>query len=289
MSIILDLTRLLPGPLAARIMAEMGYQVLRLEPPQGDLMQHLSTEAYGWLNRGKETQTLDLKSPGGVEALKNLVKDAVVLLETNRPGVMERLGVGPDILRSLNPKLTYVRLAGYREEAFRSAPGHDLTYLAADGLLGRFEGVWPGLQLADASSAFWGALAAQQGMLQGGGFYEVYLAEAARTLAYPVVPNLSGDVLCYGLYQTLEGTVALGALEDHFWQHLCKGLERLEWSQAAFSPAKQGNPVYQALCAVFLSRNAQAWEDWGLANGVPLRAVQPAQTPEQLLPWSVYH
>ena len=284
--LVLDLTRLLPGPLAGRMLAEMGYEVLKLEPPSGDLMQTMAPEAYAWLNQGKQIRTLDLKSPEGMDELKALVKDAAVLLETNRPGVMERLGVGPEVLRAINPKLTYVRIGGYRETAFHQAPGHDLAYLAADGLLPHFDKVWPGVQLADSSAAFWAVIAAQQGMLQGGGFFEVYLAEAARTLAYPRVPGLTGTALCYGVYLTRGGKVALTALEPHLWSRFCRALDQPEWEDQAFSPTSPDNPVYRQLLAVLQTRSAAEWEDWARQEGVPLRMVQAGQVPETVLPWT---
>jgi crotonobetainyl-CoA:carnitine CoA-transferase CaiB-like acyl-CoA transferase len=282
---ILDLTRLLPGPLAGRMLAEMGYQVLKLEPPSGDLMQTMAPEAYAWLNQGKTVQTLDLKSEAGVDELKALVKEAVALLETNRPGVMERLGVGPLVLRAINPALTYVRIAGYRQAAFHQAPGHDLAYLAADGLLPRFDRVWPGVQLADSSAAFWAVIAVQQGMLQGGGFFEVYLAEAARAMAYPKVPHLNGGVVCYGIYLSKGGKVALTALEAHLWSRFCQALDKAGWEGQAFSPTSPDNPVYRELLAVWQTRSAQEWEDWATEQGIPLRMVRAAQHPDRVLPW----
>ena len=143
--LVLDLTRLLPGPLAGRMLAEMGYQVHRVLPPRGDLLEAASPEAYAWLHQGKSSETVDLKTPAGRERLQELVGEAVALLETNRPGVMERFGLGPETLRALNPQLTYVRLAGFRDTP--AQPGHDLAYLAADGLLERFEPAWQTVQL----------------------------------------------------------------------------------------------------------------------------------------------
>lgn len=285
MKLVLDLSRLLPGPLAGRMLAEMGYEVLKLEPPTGDLMQTMSPQTYTWLNQGKTICVLDLKSAEGVDELKVLVKDAGVLLETNRPGVMERLGVGPEVLRGINPALTYVRIAGYREPAFHQAPGHDLAYLAADGLLTRFDKVWPSVQLADSSAAFWAVMAVQQGLLQGGGFFEVYLAEAARAMAYPKVPNLSGGAICYGVYLTKGGKVALTALEPHLWSRFCQAVGKPEWEDQALSPTSPDNPVYRELLALWQTRSAAEWEAWAKDQGIPLRMVQASQLPDKLLPW----
>lgn len=281
-SIVLDLTRLLPGPLAARMLAEMGYQVLRLEPPSGDPARQHAPEVYAWLNRGKETRTLDLKSEAGCEKLKALAGEAVALLETNRPGVMERLGVGPDVLRAENPGLTYVRIAGYRSE---NSPGHDLAYLAGAGLLDHWEGAWQKLQVADSTGAFWAVIAAQQGMLLGGGFYEVYLAETANTLAYPKVPDIDGSAVCYSVYLARGGKVALTVLEPHMWERFCRALNREDWLSGAFSPTNPENPVYRGIQQTFMTQNAHEWEAWAKAEDLPLRAVQPYRAPASFLPW----
>lgn len=280
--LILDLTRLLPGPLAGRILAEMGYPVLRLEPPQGDLTRQWAPQAYAWLNQGKEIRTLDLKTPPGVAELRALAQEAGVLLETNRPGVMERLGVGPEVLRAANPRLVYVRLAGYREE---DTPGHDLAYLAGAGLLPRWEGAWERLQIADVSGAFWAVLAAQQGMLLGGGFYQVYLAEAAYALAYPQIPHLDGGAVCYAVYAAQEGQVALAALEPHLWERFCHALNRTDWLGGAFSPTRPENPVYREIRQTLMTRSADDWEAWAKALKLPLRALQPYRSPASILLW----
>ena len=128
---VLDLTRLLPGPLAGKLLWGMGFPVLKVEPPGGDPLKALAPEAYRFLNGEKEVLRLDLKRPEGREALLDLARKSAVLLDSNRPGVMERLGLGPEVLLGANPRLVYARLRGYRESA---DPGHDLTYLAEAGL-----------------------------------------------------------------------------------------------------------------------------------------------------------
>lgn len=286
--LVLDLTRLLPGPLAARILADLGFRVLRLLPPpklRGDLTETVAPEAYAWLNAAKASEIVDLKSPAGTQRLLTLARAASVLLETNLPGVMERLGVGPDVLRAANPRLAYVRLAGSRDPLYREAPGHDLGYLAAAGLLGCFAPAWKHFQFADTAGAFWGALAALDGLRQGGGFYEVYLEEAARAVAYPPLPFLDGSRVCYTLYACRDGEVALTALEPHLWERFCRAAERADWLAAAFTAAGEESGVYRELCALFATRTALEWEAWAREKTVPLRAVRPYTPPQSLLPW----
>jgi alpha-methylacyl-CoA racemase len=200
---------------------------------------------------------------------------------------MERLGVGPEVLRTIQPKLVYVRMAGFREEAWRQSPGHDLTYLAAAGLLGRLEPVWRNIQLADLCGAFWTAMAALDGLRRGGGFYEVYLSEAAQTVSLPAPPFLDGNACCYRIYAAAEGQVALAALEPHLWQRFCSAAEREDWVAAAMSPAKKENPTYVEICKFFAGRRAQEWEEWAGENRIPLRAVK--SEPQALVgaPWKM--
>jgi len=266
---VLDLTRLLPGPLAGKLLWGMGFPVLKVEPPGGDPLKALAPEAYRFLNGEKEVLRLDLKRPEGREALLDLARKSAVLLDSNRPGVMERLGLGPEVLLGANPRLVYARLRGYRESA---DPGHDLTYLAEAGLLGRFP--WQAFQFADLAGAYALALAALKGLCLGGGFYEVALAEAVRDIAYPPLPFLDGSVLCYGVYRAKEGEVALAALEPHLWARFCQKAGLPELLGAAFSPASPDNPAYARLCARFLERPALLWEAWAREEGVPLRAVR---------------
>lgn len=266
---VLDLTRLLPGPLAGKLLADMGFPVLKVEPPGGDPLKALAPEAYRFLNGGKEVLTLDLKAEEGQKRLLEWVREAAILLESNRPGVMERLGLGPEVLLAANPRLVYLRLRGYPDTP---DPGHDLTYLAEAGLLGRFP--WRAFQFADLAGAYALALAALKGLLLGGGVYEVALSEAVKSIAYPPIPFLDGSVLCYGVYRAREGEVALAALEPHLWARFCEKAGLPELVEAAFSPASPENPLYRTLCAFFAQRPAPAWEAWAREEGLPLRAVR---------------
>lgn len=283
--LVLDLTRLLPGPLAGKILAEMGYDVLRLVAPTGDMLEHIAPDTFQWMHERKRTESLDLKSHAGVERLRDLASHAAILLDTNRPGVMERLGVGPDTLLMLNPRLTYVRIAGFRDEQFHAEPGHDLAYLAADGLLERLSPAALQLQLADSTGAMWAALAAVEGVRKGGGFYEVYLAEAARVLAYPPILGLDGKLVCYSIYPCREGQIVLAGLEVHLWQRFCVAIERPEWLNEALGDADASNPTWRDICAVFAERTAHEWEAWALEHHVPLRAIAPNRVPSSVVPW----
>jgi alpha-methylacyl-CoA racemase len=284
--LVLDLTRLLPGPLAAKILVSLGFRVLRLEPPQGDFVESVAPDLYHWLNACKETERLDLKSPAGKERLITVAREAQVLLETNLPGVMERLQVGPEVLRAVNPELVYVRIAGYRDPKQKTLPGHDLTYLAASGLLRGLDSAWTRVQLADLCGAFWAVIAALDGMRQGGGFFEVYLGDAAMTAAYPQPAPLNGSTVCYSVYEASEGNVALAALEPTTWRRFCEAIAHPDWLQEGFSPAMPQNAIYRELCDLFRTRTAAEWDAWAVSNSVCLRAIQPHLQPAFMPPWS---
>lgn len=285
--LVLDLTRLVPGPLAVQMLQRVGFRAMRISAPGGDMLQQVAPEIYQALQAGKQSQTLDLKTSEGREQLLELVKQAAVLIESNLPETMERLGVGPEVLRAAQPKLVYVRMAGFREEAWKQSPGHDLTYLAAAGLVGRLEPVWRNMQLADLSGAFWTAMAALDGLRRGGGFYEVYLGEAAQTVALPSPPFLDGSACCYGVYAAADGQVALAALEPHLWQRFCSAAGHENWAGAGMSPAKKENPAYAEICKFLAARTVQEWEGWAGENRIPLRVVKGEPQAFAGAPWKV--
>ena len=283
--LVLEICRLFPGPLAGKILASLGFQVVRLIPPQGDLLETFAPELSAWLNASKTSEILNLKDDAGKERLRSLARVAQVVLDSNLPGVMERLDVGPEVLRAANFALVYVRLAGSRDPVFRNIPGHDLNYLAAAGLLPSLDSTWQRFQLADISSAFWMAIAALEGIRRGGGFYEIYAEEASQVFSYPKVPHLDGNTLCYAVYPCAEGSVSLAALESHLWQRFCRAMKRDEWANSAFTTATSANPIYLELCSAFSKRNADEWEAWAVEATVPLRKVRTLNSQELSSPW----
>ncbi|MAS10005.1 CaiB/BaiF CoA-transferase family protein, partial [Salinisphaera sp.] len=134
---VLDLTRLLPGPHATQLLAQLGAEVIKIEDPDGgDYARSLSPALFEQVNRGKSSITLDLRAAADVNAFKRLVAEADVVIESFRPGVMERLGCGYDTLAAINPKLVYAALTGYGQTGpLREAAGHDLNYLSLSGVL----------------------------------------------------------------------------------------------------------------------------------------------------------
>ena len=139
---VLDFSTLLPGPFASLLLADMGAQVLRVESPsRPDLLRQLpphdrgTSASHAYLNRNKRSLALDLKQPAAIEVIKRLVLDYDIVIEQFRPGVMDRLGIGYDVLKLLNPRLIYVAITGYGQTGpYRERAGHDINYLALSGL-----------------------------------------------------------------------------------------------------------------------------------------------------------
>jgi crotonobetainyl-CoA:carnitine CoA-transferase CaiB-like acyl-CoA transferase len=301
---VLDLTMLLPGPVATLRLAEMGADVLKIEPPgAGDaarvMMQSAADEVagrpgafYRLVNRGKRETRIDLKSESGRAVLLALARDADVLVESFRPGVMTRLGVGYETLRALNPKLVYCAISGYGSEGpFVDRAGHDLNYIGYSGVLDQLAArdgtpVLPNFQIADllggALAALTQILAALWQVARGGEgrFIDVSMAHAtyahnlvaqvalANDDAAAIQPGgglLNGGVPCYNLYRTQDGRwLAVGALELKFWQALCKALGREDWAERHWSLGQaiggaDAAALTRELAAIIAAEPLQNW------------------------------
>jgi crotonobetainyl-CoA:carnitine CoA-transferase CaiB-like acyl-CoA transferase len=266
---ILDLTRLLPGNYGTLLLADLGADVIKVEEPgRGDYMRWTppmvgdESAVHRALNRGKRSVTVNLKSEAGRAVLLRLAAGADALLESFRPGVMDRLGVGYDALRSDNERLVYCAITGYGQDGpYRDRVGHDINYIGYSGLLhatGLPGGppVLPAVQVGD----FGGGMAAALGTVAAvgearrtgrGRFVDVSMLDVVTSwmgvlmswyLATGEVPPrggmpLSGGLACYRVYRTSDGKhLAVGALEPRFWKALCDALEIPELVDRHFGP-----------------------------------------------------
>ena len=290
---VLDLTRLLPGGYCTQLLADLGADVLKVEqPPLGDEVRYSpplaptgESGAHLVLNRGKRSITLDLKADAGRQVLLDLVAGSDVLVESFRPGVMERLGVGRDRLLAAQPRLVYVAISAYGPGGpYAQVPGHDINAQAYAGALSLANGpdggpAVPYLQLADLASglqAALGALAAlrarDSGPLGTGQAVDVAMSDAVSSLltlaagAYAAgggVPSgreaLTGALACYGTYRCADGRhLAVGALEPKFFARLCELVGRPELAAWQYDPTRQGE-LRGALVAVFAERPRDEW------------------------------
>jgi alpha-methylacyl-CoA racemase len=306
---VLDLTRLLPGGFCTLLLADFGADVIKLEDTgAGDYVRWMGpgyegahesarSAAFLALNRGKRSVRLDLKKDGGVDALLRLARDADVLVESFRPGVLARLGAGWERLHAENPRLVYCAITGYGQEGSLAArAGHDLDYLARVGLLGLSgdaDGppVQAAGQIADLGG---GALPAAFGILAAlrerdrsgeGQLVDVSMADgalswlgmvAARYFASGEPPRrgsleLGGGILCYRPYRCADGWVALGALEPKFWGAWCAGVGRPDLVEHQFDPP--GSPAHAEVEAVFAGRTRADWEAFGAEHDCCLEPV----------------
>jgi len=290
---VLDLSRLLPGPYCSRILSDFGAEVIRIERPGGGdwsrYVPPLDPETgegllFRALNRGKKNLTLDLKAEEGKAIFFRLVETADVVLESFRPGVMERLGLSYDTLSEINPQLIYCSLSGYGQEgAHKGRAGHDLNYVGLSGLLdltgSREEApCMPGAAIADIAGALWAAIGILQAVVkrqQTGRGQRVdasLLGGALSTLSLPVAHwqggqplhrgtgDLGGGLVCYNIYQVKDGGyMTLSALEPKFWTAFCLAIGRADLVGQSFAPAVPGEPVYEDLCTLFQSRTRQEW------------------------------
>ena len=308
---VLDLSQYLPGPYATRLLADLGAEVVKVEPPGGDPMRTFLFQdhdaispLYKQINAGKTVIRLDLKNDRDSARLVQLVRSADVLLESYRPGVLARLGFNRERLGALNPRLVHCAISGFGQEGPASQrAGHDLTYLALSGMLhhtGTMQTpVIPFPPVSDYAAGLQAAgmiLAAllrreRQGM---GCFIDTSLFETVLSWQSfgqagiqrperPLEPGrslITGGVACYQIYRTAdEKFVVLGALEEKFWQAFCQTVGRPDWLPRQHEPMPQTSLIDE-LRALFATAPRDAWVD--LLSGADC-CFEPLLAPEEVL------
>jgi crotonobetainyl-CoA:carnitine CoA-transferase CaiB-like acyl-CoA transferase len=235
---VLDLSIWRPGPYCTQLLAEMGADVVKVEPPGGDPMRVFAA-LFADLNVGKRSAAVDLKADEGRAAVLGLAAAADVVVEGFRPGVAARLGIGPDEVRAVNPGAVYCSISGYGQDGpLAQVPGHDVNYQSWAGVLepgsGRAEPVLPRPPIADLAGGAYAALAICAALVRRGRTGEGEVVDVAMTdvlaswtgavapLTLPDGRVLGGRVAGYGIYATADGGwVSLGVLsEDHLWAAL---------------------------------------------------------------------
>jgi crotonobetainyl-CoA:carnitine CoA-transferase CaiB-like acyl-CoA transferase len=306
---VLDLSRLLPGGFCSLLMADFGADVLKVEDTgMGDYIrwsppyyegaeQGANSAMFLSLNRGKRSIRVNLKTEEGRDVLLRLVRDADVLLESFRPGVLDRLGVGYERLREENPRLVYCAITGYGQDGpMRDRSGHDMNYLGLVGLLGLTGDrggppVQAAGQIADLGG---GALMAAFGIMAAlrerdrsgeGQFVDVSMADGSLSWLAMVAaryfcedeapergdPELAGSLVCYRPYECADGWVTLGALEPKFWQNWCRGVGREDLIAKQFE--RPGSEAHAQVQEVFRSRTRDEWEGFASEHDCCLEPV----------------
>ena len=291
---VLDLTRLLPGPFCTVLLADFGADVIKVEDTAGgDYMRWMPplvddySAMFHPLNRNKRSLALDLKNPLGREAFLRLAATADVVVESFRPGVMDRLGLGFGALREVNPRLVMCSITGYGQDGpFRDRAGHDLNYAGVAGVLllgGGADGApaMPGLQVGDlgggaldAALAIMIALhhAARTGLGQHcdismvDGLISWTGVHASQLFATGAAPPPGGGMLtgrfpCYRIYACADGHLAVGALEPKFWREFVEVLGLPELADSGLVDGDEGRRTIASVQAVLVTRTRAQWEE----------------------------
>jgi len=290
---VLDFTTLLPGPFGAMILADWGAEVVRIESPtRPDMVRMLPpmddgvSACHGFLNRSKKSLALDLKRPDAVAVVKRLVKDYDIVVEQFRPGVMDRLGVGYEVLKEANPGLIFCSITGYGQTGpYKQRAGHDLNYLSIAGVTG-YNGRKDGgpapvnVQIADvAGGSYHSVMAILAAVIHRqqtgeGQHLDISMTDAAFSMhALTAPPALVGGVeprleetqlnggSFYDCYETSDGRwLSVAGLEPQFFAQFCQAIGHPEWSSKglALNPDIQG-PLKQDIAAVMKTRTLAEW------------------------------
>jgi len=311
---VLDLSRLIPGPFCTLILSDLGASVDKLEDPHvGDYLRVFPPHhknglsgRFNALNRDKRSICLDLKQPAGRDALLRLVEKYDVVVETFRPGVMDRLGVGWAALSARNPKLVLCSISGYGQTGpYKERAGHDLNYVSIAGVLGisgppaQPPPVMP-IQLADiAGGALWGAVGILSALLsvQKGGagrHLDVSMCEGALAFMLPDLGNydasgvppkrggelLNGGAACYGVYRTKDGRfLTVAGLEPKFWQAFNQKLGRPVDLSELVAPPEQAEKIRADIQRILETKTRDEWEACFAGADV---CVEPVLSPDEI-------
>ncbi|TAL59147.1 MAG: CoA transferase [Bacteroidetes bacterium] len=283
---ILDLTRLLPGPMCTLHLADMGADVTKIEEPvTGDYarsippMQRANSSFFLAVNRNKRSVTLDLTKPEGKKIFLKLSETADVIIESFRPGVVSKLGIDYDTVKNINSKIIYCSITGYGQTGpYRDKAGHDINYCSYTGVIKQVKNgekpSIPNFQIADiaggslnAAMAILAALVYQK--TTGKGQYMdismmdgvlAHSATALVNLSYPDADMLTGGLPCYTIYETADsGFIALGALEFKFWKLFCETIKRNELISSHLVFGKDAEKIYEKVAEIFRANTLAYW------------------------------
>ena len=282
---VVDLTRYLPGPFASRELMRLGATVTRLLPPGGDPMHELAPAWHEALNVGKDTVEVDLKA--NPERGHALCSQADVVLESFRPGVVERLGIAP---ADLPETVVYCSFTGFGPDDLTA--GHDLNYQGWAGLLHDTAPAMPPVQVADLGSALRAVAQITAALLERehtgrGAHLVISLTETAHDLAAhrlggePVPRLLTGGLACYRIYATADGRhLTVAALEPRFFERLCELLGRPELAERQY--AHEQEPLADELAELFAAKPLADWLELFQGEDVsvgPVATLQEAAQP----------
>ncbi len=300
-TLVVDLSRLLPGPLTTRLLADLGARVIKVEEPKlGDPIRMVpprqggASALAGILLAGVESVALDLKEKSGCTVLEALLDRADVLVESFRPGTLARFGFPPERLRERWPRLVVCSISGWgADDPYAARAGHDLGYQAIAGVLAS-TATMPAAPLADlvgawsAASAILAALLERERTGRGSHVDAALLdagvhanlttwaaeAEGAKKKKVGEKLPLTGALPCYNLYPTAEGDVlALAALEPHFWRRFCQAAGRKDLVRKQYSSSRR---AHREVAALVRGRTRAEWLELLAREDVPAEMVLSA-------------
>lgn len=289
---VLDLSRLLPGPYCTMILADFGAEVIKVEEPLvGDYIRHYepkrdeNSAMYHSLNRNKKSICLNLKDSEDQRSFLKLVEGADVVVESFRPGVMERLGLDYETLKKVNPRLIYCSITGYGQTGpYAEMPGHDINYMSYAGLLGLMgengrKPIVPAAQIADIGG---GAMPAVIGILLAllersksgeGQMIDIAMLDGVISWLPLVLPQyyagaevvrgeslLNGGYACYQVYETSDQRhLSVGALESKFWQVFCNQIGKPEFIARQEAPREEQEELIKEVQEVIKNKTLEQW------------------------------
>jgi crotonobetainyl-CoA:carnitine CoA-transferase CaiB-like acyl-CoA transferase len=307
---VLDLSRLLPGPYATMVLADMGAQVDKLEDlGGGDYIRNIPPMngdqgiMFLALNRNKRSACLDLKKPAAQKAFLQMIERYDVVFDQFRPGVMDRLGLSYAKLREKNPRLIICALTGYGQDGpLAQRAGHDINYLSRAGVLGLQGPVGqaptlPGFQLADIGGGIWCVTAILAALLERartgqGAVLDISMIEASMGFAIGGIglmlggqapkrgdEGLTGGIAVYQTYMSKDDKpISLGALEPKFWMAFCAGAG-IEPDMTAIMPGPHQAAAKEKVAAIFRTKTRAEWEDFAKKHDC---CLEPVLEPEEL-------
>jgi crotonobetainyl-CoA:carnitine CoA-transferase CaiB-like acyl-CoA transferase len=299
---VLDFSALLPGPFAAAILGDLGAEVLKVEPPAGDHARAILPKMYRAANRNKRSLVLDLKKPDSAKIVERLARWAEIVIETSRPGVAARIGIGYEALSKINPRLIYCSLSGYGQNGpWFQRPGHDLNYLAAAGGLS-FAGQWgkqparSSLPIADVAGGAFATsamLAALHQVSRTGKGVQLDLSLLESTLFCAGLRHGLGETddktshlfAANDIFVTADGQlITLALIEEHFWKNFRAAVVDFapQFGDAKFASdagrRQHGDELSVLLHALMQTRTAAQWLELLEGRDVPIElCVTPAQ------------
>ncbi|GIW48401.1 MAG: CoA transferase [Deltaproteobacteria bacterium] len=284
---VLDLTRLIPGGFATLILADLGAEVLKIEDTNsGDYARWIEPDVGGFgcyfaaLNRNKKSIRLNLKTEQGKEIFKKLIKNGYdIIVESFRPGVMDRLGIGYSVLKEINPGVIYCAITGYGQTGpKRKRALHDLNCMSVSGLLGiTGEDLPPIPGIADAASSLFSVIAILGAFISRekdgkGRFIDVSMTESVISFfsfhlvkymvdgKLPEVRNtdFTGKFPCYEIYKTKdERYISVAILEEKFWRNFCLAVGREDLVEKQYDSSKE---TKDEVARIFQSKTRSEWE-----------------------------